>query len=234
MTKAWRAFFAATLLAVLLAGGCSRGRPQRPAAPQTGTPADAAPAAAPATPATEKDKPRTAITLEKAEPAAGRPPARPVSEKTPLLSLERDGRLMPDDFRIGPLQDTLQAAGPSLAAARVLERFLGGLARGKVDPQYIEPEGREELTRSLGWYLEGGFVPDRFRIGRIEREEEETRCRVRLFRGESSTEGEVYLSESGGTWYIADVQIGLDLLGESPEPRGERFVPPDPGSSPAP
>ena len=142
---------------------------------------------------------------------------------------------MPEDFRIGPLQDTLQAAGPALGVSRVVEKFLGELVRGKVDPGLIEPESREELSLSLGWYLEGGFVPDRYRIGQVEREEgAEARCRVRLFRGEGSTDGEVYLSESGGTWYIADVQIGLDLLGEPPEPGGERFAPPGPGYGPSP
>jgi len=130
---------------------------------------------------------------------------------------------------------SVQAGRADLAIGRVLERFLGELVKSRIDADSIDPAMREELTRSLAWYVEGGFVPDRFRVGRIGREEgAEARARVRLFRGEGSAEGEVYLSESGGTWYITDVQVGLEMLGEAPESSGGRFLPPEPGSRPTP
>ncbi len=239
MSKVWPVPLTAALLAaVLLIGGCEPGRPGRPGSPggaTGGAPAAQEPAVSPGTPPAQGERPRQSITLEKVDPAAAdRPPVRAVSEQTPLLSLDRDGRLMPEDFRIGALQDTLQG-GRELAIDRVVERFLGELAKARIDSGSLDPSLRDELVRSLTWYVSGGFVPDRFRIGRISREEGAEACaHVRLFRGENSAEGDVYLSASDGTWYITDVQVGLDMLGETPEPSGDRFVPPEPGSRLAP
>ncbi len=251
MAKGWALLLILVLLPVLLLpGGCTRGRSQDPAGPQkppAAAPASGGPAAAdrgaaapapggeaaaePKEPA--ERKPRQTITLEKVE--SGRPAAHAVSEQTSLAVLDRDGRIMPEDFRIGPLQDTLQASREQLAVTRVVEGFLRELSRSKIDPQYLDPLVREELLRSLIWYVEQDFVPERYRIGRIDREGgAEARVGVRLFRGEGSAEGELYLAETGGTWYISDVQVGLEVLAEPRPQPAEKFVPAAPGSAPAP
>jgi hypothetical protein len=143
-------------------------------------------------------------------------------------------RLLPEDFEIGPLGDALGGSRAERLARAAAVRFLSGLASGKVPGADILPDRREELARSLQYYLDRKLLPSRFRLGPfVELEDGSLRCRVRLFGGAGSTpdsspasaSGELYLASAEGTWYVADAQVGLAALGVPAPSRREKYVP---------
>jgi len=149
-------------------------------------------------------------------------------------------RLLPEDFEIGPLADRLGGSRAERLARTTAARFLSGLAGGKVPASEILPERREELERSLQYYLDRRLLPARHRLGPfIELEDGGLRCRVRLFSGgpagsapasvrgsaPGSASGELYLGSADGKWYLTDVQVGLVALGTAAPRRAEKFVP---------
>ena len=48
---------------------------------------------------------------------------------------------------------------------------------------------------------------------------------VRLFKGQSSTEGEIYMAKIKDAWVITDFQVGLTLLAEKQPKDTEPFSP---------
>jgi hypothetical protein len=135
-------------------------------------------------------------------------------------------RLLPEDFDIGPLADRLGGSRPQRLARAAAVRFLAGLAGGKVPGAEILPERREELERSLQYYLDRRLLPSRYRLGPfVELEDGSLRCRVRLFGDPGAGTGELYLSQADEKWYVADAQVGLAALGVPAARRGEKFVP---------
>ncbi len=152
--------------------------------------------------------------------------------------------LLPEDFEIGPLADRLGGSKAERLARATAARFLSGLAAGKVAGAEILPERREELARSLQYYLDRKLLPTRYRLGPLlELEDGSLRCRVRLFGGGAagsapdsrpgntpgstpgSGSGELYFSKAEGAWYVADAQVGLAALGAAAPPRREKYVP---------
>jgi len=149
-------------------------------------------------------------------------------------------RLLPEDFDIGPLADRLGGSRTERLARAAAARFLSGLAGGKVPGAEILPERREELERSLQYYLDRKLLPSRYRLGPfVELEDGGLRCRLRLFGGGAagsapgsspgstpgSGSGELYLGSAEGKWYVTDVQVGLATLGVAAPRRAEKFVP---------
>ncbi len=134
--------------------------------------------------------------------------------------------LLPEDFEIGPLGDGLAGSRAERLARSAATRFLSGLTAGKVPAGEILPERREELARSLQYYLDRKLLPLRYRLGPfIELEDGSLRCRLRLFGDPGAVTGELYLSKAEDAWYVADAQVGLVSLGTASPPRTEKFVP---------
>jgi hypothetical protein len=48
---------------------------------------------------------------------------------------------------------------------------------------------------------------------------------IRLFGSPGVAEGELYLTESEGKWYVSDIQVGFPFLGEAYERDTEKFIP---------
>jgi len=149
-------------------------------------------------------------------------------------------RLLPEDFDIGPLADRLAGSRPQRLARAAALRFLDGLAVGKVPAAELLPERREELERSLQYYLDRKLLPSRYRLGPlIELGDGGLRCRLRLFGSGAAgfapgnspdstpgtSAGELYLSYAEERWYVADAQVGLAALGEPAPRRQEKYVP---------
>ena len=180
-------------------------------------------------PATAAVQPSKELTLSKQAPAAARAtaPAIPLEQTLPALPFPS---LLPEDFELGPLADRIGSGRDERQAAATADRFLTGLATGKVPADDLAPERREELTASLTYYLDQNLRPVWHRLGPLTMEtgvagEHSAWIKVRL-RGEpGSCSGELYLSRLEGRWYISDVQIGLAFLGEPAARREEKFIP---------
>lgn len=154
------------------------------------------------------------------------PPPRQVSDTTSLFSLSPQARIMVEDFKIGPLQDFLIGQYNRLKAALVVDEFFKGLSQKEIKLDLIKNEMRTEIKRSLTYPLNQGLLPDNIRIGKILPESsDEISINIRVFKGQSVTEGEIYLVKENGEWKIIDLQIGLTLLAETYTKDTEPFSP---------
>lgn len=179
-------------------------------------------AAGGAAPASAKPAP---ITLNPQKgPAPARPAPPPVPAEQALLALPSPG-LPPADFELGPLADLLAASRPEREGLNAAGRFLDGLAKGKVPEEELLPERREELARSLRYYLDRRLLPSSHRLGQYSAEDGGARVKVRLLSKAGESRGELYLSRQEGRWYVSDVQAGFLQLGEPRPQRQGKFVP---------
>jgi hypothetical protein len=167
--------------------------------------------------------------VSKQPPAAARAAAPPISLEQTLPALPYPS-LLPEDFDLGPLADRIGASRDERQAAAAADRFLTGLASGKVPADELASDRREELTDSLAYYLDQGLRPVWHRLGSLtlengEKGERSARIRVRVRGNPGSSSGELYLSRLEGRWYVTDVQIGLVLLSQPAARREGKFIP---------
>ena len=220
--------------AALVVVGCQRAADE-PAAQHGTAPPDSAVPVAPAEGAQANTaaggQARTRIAVEAASAAARSPDSR-VPEETlaaasgppPALRATDTAPLMPEDFAIGPLQDTVAGAADQRAVAEIVVRFLRGLAAGEVPAELVDAAVRDDVRRSLEPELQQGLLPSSARVGVIDGEGEAAWANVRLF-ASGRVEGEIYLWRRAEGWWITDVQIDLNGLQLPYEGRGEAFFP---------
>lgn len=224
----WK-WVALLLLTLLLAGACARrGRAEDGAGARDGGAGRASPGG--------EVLPTREITLRRqGDPAA---PATPPDAKGPAASGGPAARLLPlrgpavipEDFRVGPLEDRLSPAATEQKILKASESFLEALASGRFEAETVLPENREELRRSLGYYIAEGLVPTGYRLGAIFFEEGPALpgsawMNLRLYGSPGIAEGEMYLAASEGRWYIADIQADFQLLGQPYAQETKKFVP---------
>jgi hypothetical protein len=178
------------------------------------------------------------ITLtQTAPPQEPQAAAAQSSEQQKLLTLE-SVPILPEDFKIGPLADLVGVDRSTLEMISVSTRFLNALEEGTIDQQALLEEVREELTTSIRYYLDRELIPVNYRIGVItmesssESEQEPSSLQrrsawmnVRLFGSPGVSEGELYLERSGGRWYVSDLQIDFEALGQEYVKEQEQYYP---------
>jgi hypothetical protein len=167
------------------------------------------------------------ITLKKEEalPAQTLPAAVNAGVQT-LLTLDGTPRILPEDFRIGPLGDPEQGTADEKAALEAAGALLASLVGGGVDAKLLAAESEEALRDMLAFGFEGARAPTSFRLGRaVARPEGETTVNARLFRGQGTAEGEIYLRKENREWLIADIQISAAELAAARERPKQKFFP---------
>jgi hypothetical protein len=178
------------------------------------------------------------ITLTQAAPSEQPPPAAvQQSEQQKLLVLE-SVEVLPEDFKIGLLADLVGVDRSTLEMVSVTTRFLNALQEGTVQGESLQKEMREELTNSIGYYLQRDLIPLNYRIGAItteayaEREQSSSHLQhprawmnIRLFGSPGVCEGELYLERSGGRWYISDLQIDFERMSQEYVREQEAYYP---------
>jgi hypothetical protein len=186
-------------------------------------PPDPAPQPSPAQPPAAS-KP---ITLSPDIPVQGQaPPPRTLASVAMLMALDRDRTTMPEDFKIGPLADERTGSADVQAALGVAEKFLARLTKGTVDKSFIAPESKTSLSDTLGYGLEQGTTPSSFRLGAAKTHEDgEITATVRLFGGDGTAEGEIYMTKPGGQWLVSDLQLSLAQMSVAREKPKEKFFP---------
>ncbi len=171
--------------------------------------------------------PKREITLRKEE-STPRLPAPRVGTAQNLLPLESSAHI-PEDFKIGSLQDTMESDRDLMLISERVMGFLNSLKSAELVNEQLLPSKREELSRFLNFYLEQDLYPLDFRMGTtaisVRDGQKSARLNVRLFGAIGVTEGELYLSMEDQKWYISDIQVGFELLRQPYSPSEERFVP---------
>jgi hypothetical protein len=142
------------------------------------------------------------------------------------MALGRDGRIMPEDFKIGPLGDRRSAKNDENAALDAAGAFLDRLVTGSVDKTLLAPEAQETVSDSLAFGLRQGNAPTVYRLGSPRtRDDGEITAAVRLFGSEGTSEGQIYMAASGARWLVADLQLSLAQLSVKREKPKEKFFP---------
>jgi hypothetical protein len=159
------------------------------------------------------------------------------TEQQKLLAID-SVQVLPEDFKIGLLADLVGIDRSTMEMVTVSTRFLNALQKGLVEGESLHAEIREELTTSIRYYLERDLVPVNYRIGAITTEsyaEDEQESSVlqqrrawmnlRLFGSPGVCEGELYLERSGGRWYVSDLQIDFERMGQEYVREEEQYYP---------
>jgi hypothetical protein len=177
------------------------------------------------------------ITLAPAAPAENaKPAALRQTAQDKLLTL-KSIPVLPEDFKIGPLAELVELDRNSREMVSAASRFLDALREGTVPVDLLLAGVREELSRSIDYYLEQDLSPLNYRLGAITTDpaskadqsspalQQTAWMNVRLFGSPGVAEGEMYLQRSGGRWYVSDLQINFEELGQSYAPEQEKYYP---------
>lgn len=145
--------------------------------------------------------------------------------KDTLLYRRQGSRIIPEDFKIGPLQDNFDP-GNNKDLTLIIDQFLKILTRGKIEEDLLIPSDRTELSRFLAYHIGRGLIPRSYRFGSINLDDPSVaRANVRLFSEIGVSEGEIYLAKEHGIWYISDLQIAFEQLGIAYQKSDEKFIP---------
>jgi hypothetical protein len=197
-------------------------------APQSNAQAESPGTPALQTPMAELMHGRPAANTDAREPAQAKPSSLPVKSGAGLqilLTLGRDASTLPEDFKIGPLSGAKDLSGDEATAGSAAGSFLAGLVKGKVLPELLSSTSTSALN-SIKHHLAEGSVPSSYRLGRPKKlPNGEIAFNVRLFKGEGSAEGELYLSKDERRWVVSDLQLSLPQLNEKREKGDEKFFP---------
>jgi hypothetical protein len=179
-----------------------------------------------------RPSPPTEITLQQEEspPLSALTPAK---QEHVMLPLGRRGRALPEDFKIGLLQDRLAGYREQTDLLLLAGGFLDDLTRGRVRAEALLPDSAQEMTRYLDYYLHRGIVPTGYRLGSIGYSPDtgQARLGIRLFAQETAesalaaSEGVLYLERRTEQWLIADLQIDLQSLSRPPAREERKFMP---------
>jgi hypothetical protein len=196
----------------------------KPAAPAA-TPAAALAQAVPTVPTSPSPKQNTiSLKKEEAQPAQSPPIANAGVQS--LLTLGGTPRILPEDFRIGPLGDPEHGTADQKAALEAAGALLASVVAGSVEAELLAPESAEALRDMLVFGFQGTRAPTSFRLGSpVAQPEGETTVNARLFRGSGAAEGEIYLRKESREWLIADVQISAAELAAARERPKTKFFP---------
>jgi len=217
-------------------GNRSAAKSVQPAAPAgtgstAGSPEPAASPAKPPAPAAQGPTRITVAPQAAATPAAGgraaagesAAAAKPASaaftgrETEYLMESGLAGRIIPSDDRIGPLQDRFAQDAETRRMYGLVDRFLTALSDRKVVQDSILPDTAPFLVRRLQGDLAAGYLPESWRIGRIERPDTvSAHMRVILIGSPGSAAGDIFLEKSSDRWYISGIQVEFAQLATPP------------------
>lgn len=168
------------------------------------------------------------------------PTLPPATQEHIMLPLARRERSLPEDFKIGRLQDQLAGYGDQAQLLATVRLFLSGLTAASVTAESLLPEAAPALDRYLKFYLERDIVPTDYRLGSLSYLPEssgeggtpqQARLGIRLFNQDpaastlAASEGALYLERRAEQWLIADLQIDFQTLAD-PYVRGkQKFIP---------
>jgi hypothetical protein len=143
-----------------------------------------------------------------------------------LMALGHTARLLPEDFKIGPLGDARGSRQEENGAIAAADAFLKSIVAGSVDTRLLTPDSQGAVADSLAYGLRQGYKPVSYRLGAPKSQENgQVTATVRLFSPTGASEGEIYLAKAGTEWLVADLQLSLAELSVKREPSKDKFFP---------
>lgn len=147
--------------------------------------------------------------------AARKPVAPPLAASLRAFGLGADRTVMPDDFDVGPLQDTRNLSDESRGILTVARRFVEVLASGTTDATLFSPASRPALSLLLAPAEKpaAGSAPadaGRYCLGRIRLAGEDAALTIGVPRAQAAGYdcGRLSLIRSDGQWYVEDFVPG--------------------------
>jgi len=167
-------------------------------------------------------------TLQLAEKGEQKNSAIQVSERESKVFFSQSfvKRSVPDDFKIGPLEDYYSKNAERRAILSQVDLFCLALTKNELKDNLLDAQNRSLLVESLRHYLKREIVPGDYRIGLIQiNEDGSSHVPVRLFSNRGVSEGDIYLEKREKTWLITDIQVDLQRLEQEYVRGKEEFVP---------
>ena len=182
------------------------------------TGADTAPASEAAS-VSEKENSRIELKPAQNSTAAQKAQTQPMSaeaihKRHNLLSEINTAVITPEDFEIGLLLAGHADAEGSLEKKYTdfINRFFKELEKGNLASEMIYPDSRFFLKQVFESYIAGKQIPDNLRIGEAIRIQDSLRFNLRLYKGNSRTEGEIIIVESENGLKIKEFYGDLAIL----------------------
>jgi hypothetical protein len=142
------------------------------------------------------------------------------------MSLDREKRIVAEDFKIGPLGEASGGTSEENAAVAAANAFLASVVAGKADPQLLAPESEKTVAGMVAFGLQQGYAAKAFRVGAPKtRQDGEITATVRLFGPDGTSEGEIYMSRVGKSWLVSDLQLSLAEMAIKKQKPKEKFFP---------
>jgi hypothetical protein len=142
------------------------------------------------------------------------------------MSLDREKLIAPEDFKIGPLGEPYGGTADENAAISAADAFLASVVAGKADQKLLSPESGKTIAGMISFGLQQGYAPKSFRVGDPKtRDDGEITATVRLFGGDGTAEGEIYMSRVGKSWLVSDLQLSLAEMAVKKDKPKEKFFP---------
>ena len=142
-----------------------------------------------------------------------------------LFAKNREIRFIPEDFRIGMLQDNFVTNRTVLASLMTINRFLSSFTGGEIERKLLYPPKRPQLIRTITYQIEKGYAATETRVGILNFESGTAYAKIRFFSPSGTAEGEIYLTEEKGTWFISDIQIAFQQNHQSSQKEESQFFP---------
>lgn len=134
-----------------------------------------------------------------------------------LMQSGLSSRVIPSDDRIGPLQDRYAQDAETRRMYRLVDEFLRSLSNKTVVEESILPDSAPFLARRLRNDLDAGYLPESWRIGRIEiPDPAAAHMRVLISGSPGSAAGDIFLVKSSDRWYISGIQVDFAQLATPP------------------
>lgn len=193
------------------------------AAPQ-GAGAPPANQAQPAKAASAQPTPGITLAQESSSPQGEQP--RSFTSASSLMALGHGKRLLPEDFKIGPLGDDRGEKPDENSAIATAEAFLQSIVEGAVDTKLLTPDSQGIVADALTYSLQQGYKPKSYRLGAPKSQDNgDITATVRMFSADGSSEGEIYIARAGKQWLVSDVQLSLAQMAVKREPAKDKFFP---------
>lgn len=135
-------------------------------------------------------------------------------------------RRVPDDFKIGPLEDYYSKNAERRAILSRVDLFCLALTKNELKDDLLDGQNRSLLVESLKYYLKKEIIPGEYRIGLVHiNEDGSSHVPVRLLSNRGVSEGDIYLVKRENVWLITDIQVDLQRLEQEYVRGNEEFVP---------